>query len=252
MPRLAANSKKGATMRSILLKFAVLTFLLAGPSWAAVTVTNSGAASCSGCQAPAVTGKTALAGDLMFVQCATVSTATLNSPTDSGLNTYTLLKTSTTGGTRKSSFYVQGMTGFTGGSVICHTAANAAGVTTKIIEFAGLATASALDIAANDLTYASAASPWASNTLTSTACSDVVITDIVDDAQAVTFSAPSGFTIATGNNDTAGAVAYQAVSALQNTTYSWTGNLTDNYSVGVVAFKQAGSLCAGTRKPIMF
>jgi hypothetical protein len=74
----------------------------------------------------------------------------------------------------------------------------------------------------------------------------------VDDAHAVTFSAPSGFTVASGNNDTAGAVAYQAVSTVQNPTYIWTGNLTDNYSVGVVAFKQAASLCAGTRKPLMF
>jgi hypothetical protein len=239
-------------MRSSLLKFAVLTFLLAGPAWAAVTVTNSGAASCGSCQAPAVTGKTALAGDLTFVQCATVTAATLNLPTDSGSNTYTLIKTSTTGGTKKATYYVQNMTGFTAGNFTCHTASNAAGVTTKILEFSGLATASALDIAANDLTYASAASPWASNTLTSTACSDVVITDIVDDAQAVTFSAPSGFTVASGNNDTAGAVAYQAVSTVQNATYIWTGNQTDNYSVGVVAFKQAASFCAGARKPLMF
>lgn len=200
----------------------------AGNSCAANTTCNEGAAF------------TAVTGDDIVLGCFTSQASTHTTPSDSGTNTYTQIGSTTTYGTgsRGSLWRATNITGFVSGHVACNTATAASGIVVTYTRVSGL-TIRTVDADAA-ITTPSSASPWASGTLVTTNANDYIVTIIANDAVAHTFTAPTGFTIS-ATQSTNVAMAYQAVTSTQNTTYSWTGTgTTDHMFVGVTSLQNIG------------
>lgn len=202
------------------------------------TVRSHAAGACTSVALCPTTSITALSGDSIFIFCGTNSTATLNTPTDAGSNTYTNIAGPTThGGTIGQLWKKDGATGFTG-TAVCHTAASTGGIESRVIDIAGT---TGFDTNATNHALSATASPWVSNALTTTQANDIVITCVDNDAISHGYTVPSGF-IAT-DVDSQTACAYRTVFAIQSAaTYTWTGTgAADNMLVIVASFQGSAS-----------
>lgn len=192
---------------------------------------------------------TSNAGDTIIIQCGTVSARTINTPTDSGGNSYTALSGPTIfGGSKEKWFISTNIIGFTSGHVNCNVDSS---TTIAILfgEFSGLS--GTVDVTATDKTYSSTTPPWASNTLTTTDPNDLIVTAVDEDAHSGLYTVPAGFTAVFLSNGVSQAMAYKVVSSTQNTTYSWGGNQpADNSWVAVTSLHLG--VATSTHRPLVF